>query len=87
MSATRAQFAMARRAARNRRIVWATVTKRPRASIDEIASAARVPRSTVRDALHALRRAGHIDYKDGSRRARTILVPFVMIKKASGCDG
>lgn len=62
---------------KQRRRVWAEVTKRPQATLDQIGVANGYTKSMVGRILRELRAAGYIQYKDGSKGARTILVPFV----------
>jgi len=62
-------------------MIWAALTRRPRASLDELAALSGLPRSTVHDAVYALRDAGYIDFEDGAKRARHVLIPFIITRK------
>lgn len=58
------------------RRVWAALTRRPQASIRELAASLELSYGHVNDALNVLRDAGYIDGPYGSSRARTVLVPL-----------
>jgi DNA-binding IclR family transcriptional regulator len=81
MSLSRAHLSRLRRSARIRRCVWALLTRKPRASLHEIVAWSGLSLSTVHDAIYALRDAGYIDFVDGSKRARAIIVPFIIAKR------
>lgn len=64
------------------RRVWAVVTRHPQDGVRTLAR--RLGYSSASDtviALQALRDAGYIDYVDHAT-GRTILVPFIAVKKA-----
>lgn len=79
-AALQARYGVAPSDAYTRR-VWAAVTRTPRASTKELAVAVGSPASsygTVAAALRILRDAGYISFADGARRARKIVIPFVV---------
>jgi len=63
------------------RRVWAAVTRDPQATLEELGVGVGYTKSMVRLILRKLRAMGHIDYQDRSKGARTILVPFVEVRK------
>jgi hypothetical protein len=64
------------------RSVWAEVTANPHVSYDVIAARIGTTKTIVARAFHALRDAGYIDFPYRSKKARTIIVPFVVAQKA-----
>lgn len=79
----RQRFAYARRALRMRRRVWSYLTAHPSASLREISFALGLskapdaqPNGNVAVTVRFLRRAGMINYVDGSKRAHDIELGF-----------
>lgn len=62
----------------NARRVWAAVTRRPTATVRELADDAGLPFGTVGAALRMLRDAGYIEFDPCTGRARRVLVPFII---------
>jgi DNA-binding MarR family transcriptional regulator len=62
---------------RNLRRVWAYLTKRPHASIREIAAVLRIAYTTVARHIRTLVAAGYVE--QGGNRARRVLVPLVEV--------
>jgi DNA-binding MarR family transcriptional regulator len=56
------------------RAVWAAVTRRPQASIRELAIETGIAYSRAGDALRILRDAGYIAHCPGTARARVVVV-------------
>jgi DNA-binding MarR family transcriptional regulator len=67
---------------RNIRRVWAAVTANPRASKKELGRALRLSYGAVAGTLRFLNDAGYIHFEKSTKRAITVLVPFVITKKA-----
>lgn len=66
---------------RNIRRVWAAVTARPHASKRELAYRLGLSYGAVAGALRLLNESGYIQFSKNTKRAITILIPFVIIKK------
>lgn len=65
------------------RRVWAAVTRQPSIGVRDLARQLGYrSASDTLIALHALRDAGYIGFADHQKLARTIIVPFVVTKKA-----
>jgi hypothetical protein len=67
----------------NIRRVWAAISATPHASKRELAHALRLSYGATAGALRMLKGAGYIAFEPGSKRAVTILVPYIRVKKAS----
>lgn len=63
------------------RDVWAAVTIHRRMPIRALARSSGHAPSTTHAALVALRDAGYIDFADNTEHTRTIIVPFIVMKK------
>lgn len=61
------------------RRVWAAVTRTPQASVRELAGELEMGFGTVATALRFLRDCGYIRHQHRACRARTIVIPFVLI--------
>ena len=83
MITERQRAAAMRRSLHTRRRVWAYVTLHPRASLAEISRALGYdkPNGSVVAALSALNAAGYIQTMPGLSRARTVLIPFVVMMR------
>lgn len=62
------------------RIVWATVTQHPEATVNELRDLSHLNRVTVARALAVLRDAGYIEQLPFKSRARRIVVPFAFVE-------
>lgn len=69
-------------AIRTYRRVWAALSQTPCAPYPTLARQLRLSTSTVFRATQALRDAGYITFGHGDVNARTVVVPFVITKKA-----
>lgn len=63
------------------RRVWAAVSAAPQSTLRELASTLGMHFSGVGAALRLLKDAGYIDFPKGTDHARTILIPFIELKK------
>lgn len=68
------------------RQVWAEVTKTPQAGVREIGERLGLGYGSVATALRILQRAGYIEFSPGSHSARTVVVPFVIVRKEPPCS-
>lgn len=58
------------------RVMWAAVTRKPHASVRELAAMIGRCVSIAQKQLNHLRKAGYIEWDDGTMRSRRIIVPF-----------
>lgn len=69
----------------NTRRVWAALTTDPCRTVRELVDDLGLAHDTVIRAIRRLSDAGYIDYQPGATRARSVIVPFVIINKEERC--
>jgi DNA-binding transcriptional ArsR family regulator len=62
------------------RRVWAAVTRTPCATVRQLGAQIGMPYGSVSVALRLLRDAGYVHFEDRAGRARTVIVPFVVME-------
>ena len=59
------------------RLVWAAVSRRPQATVRDLATEVKLGYSTVAQALLVLRDAGYIEFTPQRCGCRKIIIPFL----------